>query len=126
MSDLAVKLYEESEKNEPVREDYLPLLCAVFGADEFDPALNDNTDFADEVSDVLMELDDNGPLGLLQRYFVEEYFLHGKSKDEIGKEIAANMELLLKDLERSAIRFLRHPDRSRPLLTYIRKENNDG
>lgn len=126
MSDLAVKLYEESEKNESVREDYLPLLCAIFGANEFDPALNDNTDFADEVSDVLMELDDNGPFGLLQRYFVEEYFLHGKSKDEIGKEIAANMELLLQDLERSAIRFLRHPDQSRPLLTYIRKENNDG
>lgn len=126
MSDLAVKLYEESEKNEPVREDYLPLLCAVFGADEFDPALNDNTDFADEVSDVLMELDDNGPLGLLQRYFVEEYFLHGKSKDEIGKEIAANMELLLKDLENSAVRFLRHPQRAKPLLPYIRKEQNDG
>ena len=126
MSDLAVKLYEESEKNEPVREDYLPLLRAIFGAKEFDPALNDNTDFADEVSDVLMELDDNGPFGLLQRYFVEEYFLHGKSKDEIGKEIAANMELLLQDLERSAIRFLRHPNQSRPLLTYIRKENNDG
>lgn len=126
MSDLAVKLYEESEKNEPVREDYLPLLCAVFGADEFDPALNDNTDFADEVSDVLMELDDNGPFGLLQRYFVEGYFLHGKSKDEIGKEIAANMELLLKDLENNAVRFLRHPERAKPLLTYIRKEKNDG
>ena len=126
MSDLAVKLYEESEKNEPVREDYLPLLCAVFGADEFDPALNDNTDFADEVSDVLMELDDNGPFGLLQRYYVEEHFLHGKSKADIGKEIANNMELLLQDLERSAIRFLRHPDLSRPLLTYIRKKNNDG
>lgn len=126
MSDLAVKLYEESEKNEPVREDYLPLLCAVFGADEFDPALNQNADFADEVSDVLMELDDNGPFGLLQRYYVEEHFLHGKSKADIGKEIANNMELLLQDLERSAIRFLRHPDQSRPLLTYIRKENNDG
>lgn len=126
MSDLAVKLYEEKEKNEPVREDYLPLLRAVFGADEFDPALNDNTDFADEVSDVLMELDDNGPFGLLQRYFVEEYFLHGKSKADIGNEIATNMELLLKDLENSAIRFLRHPQRTKPLLTYIRKEHDNG
>lgn len=126
MSDLAVKLFEESEKNEPVREDYLPLLCAVFGADEFDPALNQNADFADEVSEVLMELDDNGPFGLLQRYFVEEYFLHGKSKADIGKEIATNMELLLKDLENSAVRFLRHPQRAKPLLPYIRKEQNDG
>jgi hypothetical protein len=126
MSDLAVKLFEESEKNEPVREDYLPLLRALFGANEFDPALNQNADFADEVSDVLMELDDNDPLGLLQRYFVEEYFLHGKSKADIGKEIAANIELLMKDLETSAVRFLRHPDRSRPLLPYIRKEQNDG
>lgn len=126
MSDLAVKLFEETEKNEHVREDYLPLLRSLFGDNEFDPALNDNTDFASEVSDVLMELDDNGPFGLLQRYFVEEYFLHGKSKADISQEIAAHMELLLKDLETGAVRFLRHPDRSRPLLPYIRKEQNDG
>lgn len=126
MSKLAVKLFEKREASEPVRENYLPLLCALFGANELDPALNENPDFSEEVSDILPELDDNGPFGLLQRYFVEEHFLHGKSKADIGKEIASNMDLLLQDLENSALRFLRHPRLAKPLLPYIRKENDNG
>ena len=118
MSKLAVKLFEEREEK---KENYLPLLNAVFGKNEYDPALNENSEFAAEVQESLYALDQSGAFGLLQRYFVEEYFLHGKSKEEIGKEIAANMELLLSDLENTAIRFLRHPERAKPLLPYIKK-----
>jgi hypothetical protein len=31
------------------------------------------------------------------------------------------MELLLSDLENTAIRFLRHPEQAKPLLPYIKK-----
>ena len=129
MSKLAVQLYKErgkSGRKGPVMDDYLPLLNAIFGMGEYDPALNKDAHFQIEVEYALMKLGDSTPYGLLQQYFVEEYFLQGKSKEEIGKEIAANMDLLLSDLESSAIRFLRHPERAKPLLPYIRKENNDG
>lgn len=118
MSKLAVKLFEEREEK---KENYLPLLNAVFGMNEYDPALNENPEFAEDVENALYALDQSGAFGLLQRYFVEEYFLQGKAKEEIGKEITAHMDLLLNDLEVSAIRFLRHPERAKPLLPYIRK-----
>lgn len=129
MSKLAVQLYKErgkSGRKVPVMDDYLPLLNAVFGMGEYDPTLNGNAKFQIEVEHALMKLGDNNPYGLLQQYFVEEYFLQGKSKEEIGQEIVRHIDLLLSDLESSALLFLRHPDRSRPLLPYIRKEQNDG
>ena len=118
MSKLAVKLFEEREEK---KENYLPLLNAMFGKNEYDPALNENLDFAAEVRESLYALDQSGAFGLLQQYFIEEYFLHGKSKEEIGKEIAAHMELLLNDLENISIRFLRHPEQAKPLLPYIKR-----
>lgn len=117
MSKLAVKLFEERENQ---NEDYLPLLQAIFGK-ECDPALNENKEFCDAVQDVLCQLNESNPFGALQWYFLEEYFLHSKSKEEIGKEIAAHMDLLLSDLETTAIRFLRHPEQAKPLLAHIKK-----
>ena len=100
MSKLAVQLYKErgkSGRKVPVMDDYLPLLNAVFGIGEYDPTLNGNAKFQIEVEYALMKLGDNNPYGLLQQYFVEEYFLQGKSKEEIGQEIVRHIDLLLSD-----------------------------
>lgn len=118
MSKLAVKLFEEREEK---KENYLPLIQAIFAESEYDSTLNENKEFTTAVQEVLCQLNESNPFGALQRYFVEEYFLHGKSKEEIDMEIAANMELLLSDLENTAIRFLRHPKQAKPLLPYIKK-----
>jgi hypothetical protein len=118
MSKLAVKLFEEREEK---KENYLPLIQAIFAESEYDSTLNENKEFTTAVQEVLCQLNESNPFGALQRYFVEEYFLHGKSKEEIGKEIAANMELLLSDLENTAIRFLHHPERAKPLQPHIKK-----
>ena len=118
MSKLAVKLFEERET---AKENYLPLVSAVFGEGIYDPALNENAEFTANTQDALCALGENGSFGLLQRYFAEEYFLHGKSKEEIGKEIAENMDLLLADLETAAIRFLRRPEQAKELAKYIGK-----
>ena len=113
---LAIKLFEERESQ---KENYLPLLAAIFGSKEYDPSLNENGEFAAAVQEMLYAMDESSEFGLLQRYFVEEYFLHGKSKEEIGKEIAAGMDRLLADLETSSIRFLRNPKQAKPLLPYM-------
>ena len=118
MSKLAVKLFEEREEK---KENYLPLLNAVFGKKEYDPALNQNTAFAEDVENALYALDQSSAFGLLQRYFVEEYFLHGRTKREIEMDIFAYLDLLVEDLENTAIRFLRHPEQAKPLLPYIKK-----
>ena len=118
MSKLAVKLYEGKENE---KENYVPLVNAVFGEGTYDPVLNENTDFAANVQDTLCALGENSALGMLQRYFAEEYFLQGKSKEEIGKAIAENMDLLLEDLETAAVRFLRRPEYSKELAKYIQK-----
>ena len=124
MSKLAVELFEErenEERNVPRMDNYLPLLRALFGEENYDPSLNKNANFQIEVEKALLEMGESNPFGLLQKYFVEEYFLQGKTKEEIGKEITAHMDLLLNDLEVSAIRFLRHPERAKPLQPYIKK-----
>ena len=90
MSKLAVKLFEEREEK---KENYLPLINAVFGKNEYDPALNENPEFAAEVQDSLYALDQSSAFGLLQCYFVEEYFLHGKSKEEIFAALNAGYEI---------------------------------
>jgi hypothetical protein len=118
MSALAITLFENREDK---NDHYQPLVRAIFPEAEYDSALDENREFTAAVQDVLCELNESNPFGALQWYFVEEYFLHGKSKEEIGKEIAENMDLLLKDLEISAIRFLRRPAQSRMLRTYIKK-----
>lgn len=124
MSKLAVKLVEEranKEQKVPHRDNYLPLLCALFGEKNYDPSLNMNANFQIEVEKALLELYESGTFGMLQHYFVEEYFLQGKSKEAIGKEISEHMDLLLSDLENTAIRFLRHPGRAEPLQAHIKK-----
>lgn len=119
MSILACKLYEEREEKE---DNYLPLLCSVFGQENYDPALNENKAVAELVDDALEQLADSNYLGCLQRYVLEEHFLHGKSREEIGKEFMAHMDTLLNDLINPAIRFLRHPSRARELSRIVRKE----
>ncbi len=118
MSKLAVKLFEERE---PAKENYLPLVNAVLGEGTYDPALNEDSDFAANAQNALCELGESGALGLLQRYFAEEYFLHGKTKEEIGMKIADNIDLLLSDLETAAVRFLRRPEQAKELAKYIKK-----
>ncbi len=118
MSKLAVKLFDERENK---NENYLPLLQAIFTEGEYDPALNENKEFSAAVQESLCQLNESNPFGALQWYFVEEYFLHGKSKEEIGKEIAENIDLLLEDLETAAVRFLRRPEYAKELAKYIQK-----
>ena len=118
MSKLAVKLFEEQENK---KENYLPLVKAIFGDKEYDTSLNEDKAFTTDAQEVLYALGESGALGMLQRYFAEEYFLHGKSKEEIGKEIADNIDLLLADLETAAIRFLRRPEYAKELAKYIQK-----
>ncbi len=124
MSKLAVKLYQErvgKRKNVPSMDDYQPLIDAVFGEGKYDPSLGKNAKFQIEVEKSLMELDENGALGILQRYYVEECLLQGRSKEQIGKEIADNIDLLLADLETAAVRFLRRPEQAKELAKYIGK-----
>jgi hypothetical protein len=48
MSKLAVKLFEErenEERNVPRMDNYLPLLRALFGEENYDPSLNKNICF---------------------------------------------------------------------------------
>ena len=118
MSKLAVKLYEGKEIE---KENYVPLVNAVFGEGTYDPALNENTDFAANAQDALCALGENGALGMLQRYYVEQRLLQGRSKEEIGKEIADNIDLLLEDLETAAVRFLRRPEYAKELAKHIQK-----
>ena len=118
MSKLAVKLFDEKDFG---KENYLPLVSAVFGEGTYDSNLNENADFTANAQDALCALGESGVFGMLQRYFAEEYFLRGKSKEEIGKEIAENMDLLLEDLETAAIRFLRRPEQAKELAKYIQK-----
>lgn len=122
MSKLAVKLVAEranKERKVPHMDNYLPLLCALFGEGTYDPSLNKNANFQIEVEKALLELGESGTFGMLQHYFVEEYFLRGKPKEEIGKEIAAHMDLLLSDLETAAIRFLRRPEQANVLKPHL-------
>ena len=117
MSHLADKLFQERETQ---KENYIPLLKTLFGTDrEYDPAVNENTALRDAVEDALYELDMDSPIGALQRYFVEEYYLHGKSKEEIGKAIAENMDLLLADMDSYIHRFLRHPSRGKAIAKSV-------
>lgn len=109
MSVLAIKLFEERDKQSAAPADYLPFVRALFGDKEWDPGINEDPAVAEAVEDALCALNESNPTGALQWYFMEEYYLHGKSREQIGKEIAENMELLLRDLETEAIRFLRHP-----------------
>ena len=118
MSKLAVKLYEGKENE---KENYLPLVNAVFGEGTYDPALNENAEFTANAQDALCALGENGAFGMLQRYYVEECLLQGRSKEEIGKEIADNIDLLLEDLETAAVRFLRRPEYAKELAKYIQK-----
>lgn len=118
MSKLAVKLFEERD---PVKDNYLPLVNAVFGEGTYDPALNENAKFTGSAQNALCALGENGDFGMLQRYFAEAYFLQGKSKEEIGKEIAENLDLLLEDLETAVVRFLRRPEQAKELANFIQK-----
>lgn len=118
MSKLAAKLFEERK---PETENYLPLISAVFGDGAFDPVLNDNAEFATKAQDALCAMGESSAFGMLQRYYAEEYFLHGRSKEEIGKTIADNIDLLIEDLETTAVRFLRRPEYSKELAKYIKK-----
>ena len=105
MSKLAVKLFEEQENK---KENYLPLVKAIFGDKEYDASLNEDKAFVADVQEVLYALGESDALGMLQRYFAEEYFLHGKSKEEIGKETAA-------------VRCLRRPEYAKELAQHIQK-----
>ena len=120
MSLLASKLFEEREEK---KANYLPLLCNIYGNDDYDPALNENEAVSAMANDNLCSLAESNPLGGLQMYVLEEYFLHGKSKEEIGKEIADNMDLLLTDLINPALRYLRHPDRAKALHSIVKKND---
>lgn len=115
MSVLAIKLFEERDKQPEVSADYLPFVRALFGDKEWNPGVNGDPAVAEAVEDALCALNESNPMGALQWYFMEEYYLHGKSREQIGKEIAENMELLLRDLEMESIRFLRHPANGKPL-----------
>ena len=115
MSMLAIKLFNEREEKE---DNVGPLLRAIYGEER-----NASEEAAVFLDKALMELDESNPFGLLQRYFVEEYFFHGKSKEQIGQEIADNMALLLNDLEHNSIRFLRRAPQVRELSRHLRKED---
>ena len=120
MSNIAIKLFNENKSTE---ENYLHLLNRLFGTEDLDPKLNDDPGLADLVEDALYELDMSHPLGDLQHYVIKELYIHGKSKEEIGREIAENMALLLSDLENSAISFLRKPNQSKEIHNYLRKKD---
>lgn len=122
MSKLAIKLFKERESK---NNDYVSLIRGIFIGSELDPALNQDPEVAAAVEDAMYALDMNGTFGLLQRYFVEEHILHGKSKEEIGKELVANINLLVHDLEVSSLRFLRHPKCSRPLANIIKRQEEN-
>ena len=114
MSSLAVKLFEDRENKGEVTANPEALVRAVLGQD-VDCSACDGEAIADAVTEVLFTLDENAPFGLLQRYFVEEYILHGKTKEAIAAEITANIDLLLADLESTSLRFLRNPKNSAPI-----------
>lgn len=120
MSILGCKLFEEREKKPEVKNDYLPFIRSVFGEHFCDFAVNEDKDFAAEVEASLRKLSDSNPFGILQQYFMEEYFLRGKSREEIGKEICENVDCLLKDLENISIQFLRHPSHGKPMKVCLK------
>lgn len=122
MSKLAMKLLNEREVR---NADYMALLRGIFSGVDPNLALNQDPKLAAAMEDAMYELDMHGAFGLLERYFVEEYYFRGKSKEEIGKELAANINLLVDDLEVSSLRFLRHPKCSRPLANFIRRQEEN-
>lgn len=115
MSRLATKLFEENTSNE---ENYGSLIAAVLGN-----RVNviESPELVEDVNDILFDLCESNPFGSLQMYFLREYFLCGKAREEIGTEITKNINLLLADLESSSLRFLRHPAQSKRLVQHIRK-----
>lgn len=121
MSLLTCKLHEERENRPQVEKDYIPFACAVFGRYTYDSAMNQDAALADEVEDVLYALDMSNPFGALQRYYMEERYLHGKTNEEIKAALVDHMDLLLKDLERASIRFLRHPEQGKYMHSIVKQ-----
>jgi hypothetical protein len=122
MSNLGIKLMENRENMPPQEEKYEKLLRALYAEDVCVPG-----DAKEEVGEIiregLMDLTEKEKFGVLMRYYIEEYFIHGKSKNEIAQEIIQNIDLLLEDLGERSIRFLRHPRYSRAIKECIQQSS---
>lgn len=107
MSSFAIKLYEEREKNQQ-KDDHLALFEVIFGPL---PEEAISWEAVDRLQETLYELDDEGPYGMLQRYVLEEHYLHGRSLDSIAKDFISHIGAFLADLNTSGVRWLQHPGR---------------
>ncbi len=118
MSVTAAKLMEKNfDLRQEKKENYLPLLCAIFGNDNYN---TDAPEVAELVQAALDELEESSPLGSLQKYCLEEHFLFGKSKEEICKELCDHVDALFTDLVNPSIRYLRHPSRAKELRRIVK------
>ena len=107
MSSLAVKLYKDREGRQQ-EENPIALFETIFGPL---PANAVSWEAVDRLQETLYELDDEGPYGMLQRYVLEEHYLHGRSLDSIAEDFISHIGALLKDLNTSGVRWLQHPSR---------------
>lgn len=83
---LAEKLFANREKDTPAKNDCAALLKAVF-AENIDASLNDNPELAEAVNEVLSRLSS------LERYCLEERFLHGKTLEQLTEEFREAIDL---------------------------------
>lgn len=89
MEKMIEKLCAQRTNEAPAKPDYAGLMDAIFGKREepFDAALNDNAEFKEAVEKAL------STLNKLNRYCVEERYLHGKSLEQLADEFRKNMDM---------------------------------
>ena len=109
MTELAIQLFEESEALGK-REEELARLYRAVSAEKNDARcaafLKDEKAVGDMLC-ALNALDENGRLGALERWIIEELYLYGRSRDELAAQIGAHLDLLIKDLDHASLRDLR-------------------
>lgn len=87
MQELAEKLCADREKEPPVKNNYRLLLETIFFKEDLDRSLDDCAQLAEAVTQTLSALSD------IEKYCLEERYLHGKSQSQLAEEFRRNLDM---------------------------------
>lgn len=87
MQSLAEKLCADREKEAPVKNNYTELLKAIFCKEDLDSSLNDDPQLAEAAIQALSSLGD------IEKYCLEERYLHGKPRSQLAEEFRRNLDM---------------------------------
>lgn len=86
-------LIAERDKKAPLQKNYMELLRAIYDCGNIvDGALNENNDPEDVVKSLLSRIID------MDRYCIEEYYLHGRSVKDIADDFRDHHDEFMKEL----------------------------